>query len=104
MLADALNLRVMVSPEAEASSRGAALLALNALGYLPRLWSSTPARGRSYRPRRRVHAIYERARERQQHLYDVLFPPLDQPERATPIAGRESGSKTTGLRNQAARH
>ena len=104
MLADALNLRVMVSPEAEASSRGAALLALNALGYLPRLWSSTPARGRSYRPRRRVHAIYERARERQQHLYDVLFPPLDQPERATPIAGRESGSKKTGLRNQAARH
>jgi len=76
MLADALRLRVMVSPEAEASSRGAALLALHALGYLPRLWSMTPARGRAYRPRHRIHGIYERAGRRQQQLYDLLYPPL----------------------------
>ena len=76
MLADALNLRVVVSPQAEASSRGAALLALNALGYLPRLWSTAPARGHSYRPRARIHTVYEHARRRQQDLYDLLFPPL----------------------------
>src|SRR5438309_1614432 len=76
MLADALNLRVVVSPQAEASSRGAALLALNALGYLPRLWSTAPARGHSYQPRARIHTVYEHARRRQQDLYDLLFPPL----------------------------
>ena len=76
LLADALNLWVVISPQTEASSRGAALLALHALGYLPRLWSTAPARGRGYRPRPRIHAVYERARRRQQDLYDLLYPPL----------------------------
>jgi gluconokinase len=94
MLADALNLRVMTSPEPEASSRGAALLVLHSLGKRPRLWSSRPARGRSYRPRARVHALYERARQRQQQLYDLLFP----------IDAAGSGSRRTDLRNPAAKH
>jgi gluconokinase len=94
MLADALNVRVVISPETEASSRGAALLALYALGYLPRLWSTAPGRGRSYQPRPRIHAVYERARRRQQQLYDLLFPPS---------AARGSGSRTKGLRSPAAR-
>ena len=75
MLADALNQRVMTSPEPEASSRGAALLVLHALGKLPRFWSTTPAPGRVFKPRARVYAIYERARHRQQDLYELLFPP-----------------------------
>jgi gluconokinase len=114
MLADALNLRVVISPEAEASSRGAALLALHTLGYLPRLWSTTPARGRGYRPRPRIHAIYERARLRQQRLYDLLFPPLGEaPSLPSPGEGRKSkrvtaargsGSRTKGLRTPTARH
>jgi gluconokinase len=103
MLADALNLRVVISPEAEASSRGAALLALHTLGYLPRLWSTAPARGRSYRPRPRIHAVYERARKRQQQLYDVLFPPLGETERGSAIAAAESDSRRKGLRSRAAR-
>ena len=74
MLADALNLQVMTSPEPEASSRGAALLVLHALGKVPRLWSTRPARGRTYRPRASAHAVYEAARRRQQQLYDLLFP------------------------------
>src|SRR5207247_3667492 len=74
MLADALDVRVTTSPEREASSRGAALLVLHALGKLPKLWSSTPARGRSFRPRPAVHARYERARGRQQRLYELLLP------------------------------
>jgi len=104
MLADALNLRVMMSAEPEASSRGAALLALHALGKLPRLWSLSPARGRTFRPRASVHAIYERARRRQQHLYELLFPPLGQPEQATPTAVAGSGSRRKDLRSPAATH
>jgi gluconokinase len=103
MLADALNQRVMTSPEPEASSRGAALLALHALGKLPRLWSTTPAPGRSFRPRPRVHAIYERARARQQDLYDLLLPPLGQPAKVTPSAAPGSGSRTRDLRSPAAK-
>jgi gluconokinase len=104
MLADALNLRVMISSEPEASSRGAALLVLYHLGKLPRLWSLRPAHGRTYRPRARVHAIYERARRRQQHLYQLVFPPLGQPEHATPIAARGSSSRRKDLRSPAAKH
>ncbi|TMD19193.1 MAG: hypothetical protein E6J07_05575, partial [Chloroflexi bacterium] len=94
MLADALDVRVTASPEREASSRGAALLALHVLGKLPKLWSSTPARGRSYRPRPAVHARYERARRRQQHLYELLFPS---------IGAAGSGSRTKDLRSRGAR-
>jgi gluconokinase len=94
MVADALDLRVTTSPEPEASSRGAALLVLHALGKLPKLWSSSPARGRSYRPRATVHARYERARRRQQRLYELLFP----------IAAAGSGSRKKDLRSQAAKH
>ena len=97
MLADALDLRVMTSPQPEASSRGAALLALHAIGKLPRLWSSRPERGRVYRPRARVHALYERARSRQQELYDLFFP------RVSHSAGAGSGPRKTDLRNPAAR-
>src|SRR6202165_4253588 len=104
MLADALNLRVTTSPQPEASSRGAALLVLPALGKLPKLWSLTPGRGRSFRPRAAVHARYERARRRQQRLYALLFPPLGLPEHATASAAAGSGSKKMDLRSRAARH
>ncbi len=118
MLADALNLRVVTSPEPEASSRGAALLVLHSLGKLPRLWSSRPARGRIYQPRARVHALYERARHRQRQLYDLLFPPLGQAEPGAPtlpsptgggkvprpIAAAGSGSRRKDLQSPAAKH
>jgi gluconokinase len=95
MLADALNQRVMTSPEPEASSRGAALLVLHALGKLPQFWSTTPAPGRIFRPRANAHTIYEHARRRQQDLYDLLFPPS---------AAVGSSSKRKDLRSPAARH
>jgi sugar (pentulose or hexulose) kinase len=103
MLADTLNLRVTTSPEPEASSRGAALLVLHALGKLPKLWSTRPGRGRSFRPRASVHARYEAARRRQQRLYELLFPPLGQSEQASPIAAAGSGSRTKRLRSPAAK-
>jgi len=104
MLADGLNQRVMTSPEPEASSRGAALMVLHALGKLPQLWSATPATGRTFRPRARVHTIYERARRRQQDLYDLVFPKLAQPEHAASSAAAGSSSRTKDLRSPAAKH
>jgi gluconokinase len=114
MLADALNQRVMTSPEPEASSRGAALLVLHALGKTPRLWSTAPAPGRIFKPRARVHTIYERARRRQQDLYDLIFPELAQAPTlpapkgggrvGTPTAAVGSSSKRKDLRTPAAKH
>lgn len=101
MLADGLNQRVMTSPEPEASSRGAALLVLHALGKLPRLWSTTPAPGRIFKPRPGVHTIYERARRRQQDLYDLLIPSFGE---RTSTAAVESSSRKKDLRSPAAKH
>src|SRR3989440_11448045 len=94
ILAEVPGVRGRAPPDREASSRGAALLVLHAMGKLPKLWSSTPARGRSYRPRPAVHARYDRARRRQQHLYKLLFP-------SSGAAG--SGSRTKDLPRPAAR-
>lgn len=109
MLADALDLPVIISPETEASSRGAALLALHALGRRPGLWRESPSRGRSFRPRRETHQVYERGRRRQQRLYALLLPPPGKLEHATPSgpgraasAAEGSSSRTTGLRSRAA--
>lgn len=104
LLADVVELPVMVSPAVEASSRGAALLALHAEGHLSGLWSLAPPRGRQYRPRPAVSRVYRQARERQQRLYDLLFPPLGHPEHASLIASAESGSRRKGLRSPAAKH
>jgi len=110
MLADALKLKVVMSPEREASSRGAALLALYALGRRSGLWKEEPARGRTFRPRAAAHAVYEKGRRRQQQLYQLLLPPPGEPEHARPsgpdasaIAAGGSGSRRKGLRSRAAR-
>ncbi|MDQ6711334.1 MAG: gluconokinase [Candidatus Dormibacteraeota bacterium] len=110
MLADALKLQVVMSPETEASSRGAALLALHALGRRPRLWQETPPRGRSFRPNAAAHAVYEAARRRQERLYQLLLPPAGKPEHATPSGPRTrpsvaagSDSRTRGPRSRAAK-
>ena len=104
MLADALKIPVITSPETEASSRGAALLALFALGILPGLWDQSPRRGRAFQPRAAAHRTYELARRRQQRLYELLLPPPGQPEHATPSAAAGSSPKRTRLRPPAARH
>jgi gluconokinase len=110
MLADALRLKVMMSPEREASSRGAALLTLYAIGRRPRLWQEQPARGRAFKPRAAAYAAYEKGRRRQQQLYELLLPPAGQPEHARP-GGPDgsasdavgSGSRRKGPRSRAAR-
>ncbi|MCS6861017.1 MAG: gluconokinase [Abditibacteriales bacterium] len=73
MMADVLGEPVVESREAEASSRGAALLALEALGSLPSLRDASFAFGRTYEPNRAYHERYRAARERQQELYRKLM-------------------------------
>ena len=111
MLADALDLRVIMSPETEASSRGAALMALHALKRRPGLWRESPPRGRTFRPRADAHQVYEEGRRRQQRLYALLLPPPGKPEHATPTGPRRATSAAAGsssrkrdLRSPAARH
>ncbi len=68
ILADALGRPVTASAEAEASSRGAALLALEALGHEP----APAALGASVTPDPAHHARYRAALYRQKDLYGKL--------------------------------
>ena len=72
MIASALGVPVALSGEAEASSRGAALLALQALGAP----APPPApAGPLVMPDSRRHAIYQAAMERQRRLYETVVGP-----------------------------
>jgi len=75
IMADVLGHPLTASTEAEASSRGAALLALEALGALPDLREAPFSFGRTYLPDPDRHERYQRALERQRELYDLLVSP-----------------------------
>lgn len=77
IMADVLGHPVIASQEAEATSRGAALLALEALGALPSIDAAPAADGTTYQPNPAHHEQYQAAIERQQHLYDLLIPKND---------------------------
>jgi gluconokinase len=72
IIADALNRPLTACAEAEASSRGAALLALESLGALRDLREAPPALGQTYFPDEARHEKYADALERQQELYAAL--------------------------------
>jgi len=65
IIADAFGRPVTWSPEAEATSRGAALLALEALGTLPDLGSARAELGETFTPDPARHATYREALARQ---------------------------------------
>jgi gluconokinase len=69
IIADVLGQPVVASGETEATSRGTALLALEALGALPSLADAPSSFGATYEPNMAHHAIYQTAIERQQQLY-----------------------------------
>ena len=71
IMADVLGRRITASAEKEATSRGAALLALEALGLKP----SPAALGAVYEPNPAHHAHYQSALEQQMRLYDRLLSP-----------------------------
>lgn len=72
MMADALGEPVVASEEAEASSRGVALLALETLGVRALSEIDFPL-ARRYEPGPERHAVYQEAADRQERLYDLLL-------------------------------
>ena len=72
IMTDVLNQPVAVSEVQEASGRGAALLALEALGVLPDLEKAPDFIGTIHYPDKERHERYREAMERQKKLYDKL--------------------------------
>ncbi len=72
IIADTLGAPVIASAEAEATSRGTALLALKALGVIDSLEEVPAALGAVYQPDAARHAVYARASARQEKLYNAV--------------------------------
>jgi gluconokinase len=68
IIADAVGHPVTWSAETEATSRGAALLALEALGVLPDLAAARQTLGETFTPDRAHHARFRDAIERQRRF------------------------------------
>ncbi|HEY7349124.1 MAG TPA: gluconokinase [Ktedonobacterales bacterium] len=74
IFADVLGRPVVASAEPEATSRGAALLALETLGAMPAIETVPAADGAIYQPNPERQERYRAAIARQQRLYDLLIP------------------------------
>ena len=72
IMADALGKPVVLSGVKEASSRGAALIALEALGG-PEIEESEAPLGETFEPDPARHEVYREAMERQRRLYDAVL-------------------------------
>ena len=72
ILADVLEQAVTVSGEEEASARGAALLALEAVGAIRDVGELAPEFGKTLFPNSAHREVYRKARERQQRLYTLI--------------------------------
>lgn len=72
ILSDVLGRPIRLSPQVEASSRGAALLGLEALGVITSLSTQPTGGGRTFNPNPRRHEEYGEARTRQSRLYDQI--------------------------------
>lgn len=73
MLADAIGLPVTLCLELEATSRGAALLALERLGAVQTISEEAPRLGTVFEPRAAHHPVYADLLARQQRLFKKLF-------------------------------
>ena len=73
IMADAFGVPVTTSRVFEASSRGAALLALDSLGLISDLGDVPAYLGKTYTPDPARHAIYQKARARQEMLYAQML-------------------------------
>jgi gluconokinase len=73
MIADVLGRRIEISGISEASSRGAALLALEAAGKIDNLETVDSRFGNAFEANMTRHARYAEAIERQQKLYEKLI-------------------------------
>jgi gluconokinase len=73
MLADVLGRPLTLSGVRESSSRGAALLALEATGKIKSIADAHAPLAQTYEPDRARHARYRAGQERQQKLYEQLI-------------------------------
>ena len=73
IMADVLGLPVIASEEPEATSRGTALLALEALGQIASVEQLPGDDGVVFQPNVQYHDVYRAAVERQQALYQKLI-------------------------------
>ncbi|MGB7925916.1 MAG: FGGY-family carbohydrate kinase, partial [Pyrinomonadaceae bacterium] len=73
MLADVLGRAVTLSGVRESSSRGAALLALEATGKIKSIADAPAPLGETYEPEMARHTRYRAALARQQKLYELLI-------------------------------
>jgi len=73
MLADVFGTPLVTSKVAEASSRGAALIALRSLGVVKKLSDVPFTRGRTFKPNMDRHAIYQAAGERYNKFYKQML-------------------------------
>jgi len=73
ILADVLGHRLSVSERAEASTRGAALLALEAAGKIPSIEDFSVSVEAIFEPDMTRHARYQVGIERQQRMYERVF-------------------------------
>ncbi len=75
IVADAIGQPLTLALEAEASSRGAALLALEGVGLLPSLTEAEARLGQTFAPNTNFHARYQEMLLTQQKLYTELIQP-----------------------------
>lgn len=73
MMADVIGVPVVASAVPEASSRGAAMLALEAFGYIKQFGELPTPLGEVFQPNAKEHEQYGRGRERQERLYEMLI-------------------------------
>ena len=88
IMADALGRPVTLSEVEEGSSRGAALLALEALGHIGRAEEIGAPEGETYEPDPERTDAYRGALERQRALYDAVTSMPAPPPRAGPAPAR----------------
>ncbi len=72
MFADAIGSPLTLAAEPEASSRGAALLAMEAAGIIPSTAHATARMGKTIEPAVKAHALYQEILEKQQKVYEEL--------------------------------
>jgi gluconokinase len=73
IIADTLGVAVYPSRDHEASARGAALLALEAMNIVPDVAQVTPHLESPVQPDAAKYAVYRKGAERQQKLYQALL-------------------------------
>ncbi len=73
MMADVIGVPVIASAVPEASSRGAALVALKSLGTIHDFSDAPATFGQVFEPEAVPHEKYRRGRARQEKLYDLLI-------------------------------